>query len=111
MEGIEKDVEPIISKETEAEGGEDSHSLLQFRAFSFNEDSKKVLSSLSSSKYSWRSLPGITKETGLYEQNVLNSLDWLSSNRLVVKTNGKNGTLWGLTLEGRDIHTEISSNK
>lgn len=111
MEDIEKDVAPIISKETEAEGGEDTRSLFQLRAFSFDEESKKVLSSLSSSKYSWRSLPGITKETGLPEKNVLNSLDWLSTNRLVVKTNGKNGTLWGLTLEGRDIHTEISPAK
>lgn len=111
VENIEKDVEPIISKETEAEEGEDTGSFLKSRGFSFDEDSKKVLNSLGRGKYSWRSLPGITKETGLPEQNVLNSLNWLSSNRLVVKTSGKRGALWGLTWEGRDTLAEISSTK
>ena len=43
------------------------------------------------------------------KENVLNSLNWLSSNRLVVKTIEKERTLWGLTLEGRDILIGMSS--
>ena len=106
LEGIKKDVEPIISKETEAE---ETGSFLKVRAFSFDEESKKVLNSLGSSKYAWRTLTGLTQETGLSKENVLNSLNWLSSNLLVVKTIEKGRTLWGLTLEGRDILTGMSS--
>ncbi len=109
VEDIEKDVEPIISKETEAQEAEDTGSFLKLRAFSFDEDAKKVLNSLASSKYAWRTLTGITQETGMPKQNMLNSLSWLSSNRLAVKTGEKGRTLWGLTLEGRDILTGMSS--
>ena len=100
LENMKKDVEPIISKETEAQEAEVTNSFLKVRGFSFDEDAKKVLKSLDSSKYAWRSLTGITQETGLPKENVLNSLNWLSSNGLVVKTSEKGR--WGLSLEGRD---------
>lgn len=109
MDDIKKDIEPIISKETETQETEDTGSFFKIRAFSFDEDSKKVLNSLGSSNYAWRSLTGITQETGMPNQNVLNSLNWLSSNRLAVKTGEKGRTLWGLTLEGRDILMGMSS--
>lgn len=109
LEDIKKDVEPIISKETEAQETEETSSFLKGRAFIFDENAKKVLNSLGSSKYAWRTLTGITQETGMPKENVLNSLNWLSSNRLVVKTIERGRTLWGLTLEGRDILTGMSS--
>ncbi|MDH4220991.1 MAG: hypothetical protein OEW23_19720 [Candidatus Aminicenantes bacterium] len=106
VENIGKDVEPIISKETEVQEAEAPDSFSKIRAFSFDEDAKKVLNSLDSGKYAWRSLTGIAQETGLPKEKVLNSLNWLSSNGLVVKTSEKGR--WGLTLEGRDVFMGLS---
>jgi len=107
LENMERDLEPIISKETEGQEPDVPNSFLKVRAFSFDEDRKKVLKSLDSSKYAWRSLTGIAQETGLPKENVLNSLNWLSSNGLVVKTSEKRR--WGLTFEGRDVFIGLSS--
>lgn len=107
VENIKKNVEPIISKETEAQEAEDRESFIGIRAFSFDENAKKVLKSLSSSKYAWRTLTGIEQETGMARGEILNSLNWLLSNRLAVRTEDKRRALWGLTLEGRDILTGI----
>lgn len=102
VKDIEKEVEPIISRGTEAdEEAEDIGSLLKARTFSFDEDEKKVLNSLASSKYAWRTLTGITKETELPKENILKSINRLVLDRLaVVKTGEKGRTLWGLTLKG-----------
>lgn len=106
---IENEVEPLISRESEAEEAEDTGSFFKVRAFSFDDNAKMVLSSLASSKYAWRTLTGITKDTGLPKDNVMNSINWLASNRLAVKTGEKGRILWGLTLEGRDILATMSS--
>jgi hypothetical protein len=107
VDKIEKSTAPIIDKETEPEQKEDVGSFLKVRGLSINdEDAKKVLNSLDSGKYAWRSLTGIAQETGLPKEKVLNSLNWLSSNGLVVKTSEKGR--WGLTLEGRDVFMGLS---
>jgi hypothetical protein len=112
VEGLEKDVQPIVSKETETEEPEENvGSSLTVRGFGFDEDSKKVLKSLGDSKYAWRSLKGIVRATGLSEQNTLDSLNWLSLNRLTVKTGEEGRRLWGLTLEGRDILEKILKSR
>jgi ribosomal protein L17 len=108
---IKKDVEPIISKETEAQETEGRGFFLNARGFSFDENVKKLLNSLGSSKYAWRTLAGMSQETGLATPTVLKSLNWLLSNSLAVKTNEKGRTLWGLTLEGRDMLAEMSSSE
>jgi len=105
VEDIKKDVAPMLAKGTETQEAEGRDSFLKVRAFSFDEDTKRVLNSLDSSKYVWRTLTGIAQETGMPQENVLNSLNWLSSNRLAVKTTEKGR--WGLTLEGRDIFAAI----
>lgn len=107
VEKITKDVEPIISKETEAQEAEVTDSFMKVRALSLDEDAKKVLDSLDSGRYAWRSLTGISEQTGLPKENVLNSLNWLSSNGLVVKTSEKGR--WGLTLKGRDVFMGLSA--
>lgn len=109
VEDIKKDVAPMLAKETETQEAEGRDSFLKVRAFSFDEDAKRVLNSLDSSKYAWRTLTGIAQETGMPKENVLNSLNWLSSNRLAVKTAEKGR--WGLTLEGRDIFAAMSAGE
>ena len=107
VEKIKNDVEPIISKETEAQEAEVTESSIKVRAFNLDEDAKKVLDSLDSGRYAWRSLTGIAEQTGLPKESVLNSLDWLSSNGLVVKTSEKGR--WGLTLKGREVFIGLSA--
>lgn len=106
LEDIKKDVGPVISKESEPQEQEEDTGI-KARGFSFDDDSKKVLNALGGGKYAWRTLTGIAQETGIAKENVLNSLNWLSSNLLVVKTTEKGR--WGLTLEGRDIVEKMSS--
>lgn len=107
MENMKRDVGPVIGKETEPQEEEEgTESFLKVRAFSFDENAKKVLNALGGGKYAWRTLRGIAQETGVPKENVLNSLNWLSSNLLVVKTAEKGR--WGLTLEGRDIFARMS---
>ena len=107
LEDTKKNVAALIFKETEPQEAEGTDSFLKIRAFSFDEDAKKVLNALGRGKYAWRTLTGIAQETGMPKENVLNSLNWLSSNLLVVKKAEKGR--WGLTLEGRDIFTGMSS--
>lgn len=105
VEDIKKATAPIIGKETEPEETEGEGSFLKARGFSFDEDAKKVLNALGG-KYAWRTLRGIAKETEMTKENVLNSLNWLSSNRLA--ETGEKGR-WALTLEGRSIFAGMSS--
>lgn len=105
LEDIKKSAGPIIGKETEPEEAEGTGSFLNVRGFSFGEDAKKVLNALGGGKYAWRTLRGIAKEIGMPKENVLNSLNWLSSNRLA--ETGEKGR-WALTLEGRDIFIGMS---
>ena len=99
VDKIEKSTAPIIDKETEPEEKEDVGSFLKVRGFSFDEDAKKVINALGG-KYAWRTLRGIAKETEMTKESVLNSLNWLSSNRLA--ETGEKGR-WALTSEGRDV--------
>lgn len=109
LENIKTDVKAVLDKETEPaeEEEENKDSLSKIRAFSFDEDTKKVLNALGKGRYAWRSLTGIAKEIGLPKETVLKSLNWLLSNFLVVRTVEKGR--WGLSLEGRDIFSEMSS--
>lgn len=106
LEDIKKAAGAVIRKETEPEETEATSSFLKLHAFSFGEDAKKVLNALGGGKYAWRTLRGIAQETGMPKENVLNSLNWLSSNRLA--ETGEKGR-WALTLEGRDTFAGMSS--
>jgi predicted transcriptional regulator len=104
VDKIEKSTAPIIDKETEPEEKEDVGSFLKERDLSFNDDAKAVLKALAG-KYAWRTLRGIARETGIAKENVLRSLNSLSSNGLV-ETSEKER--WALTLEGRDVFMGLS---
>jgi hypothetical protein len=100
LDHLEKSTYPVIGKATEPEQEEGTPSFLNVRSFSFDDNVKKVLNALGGGKYAWRTLRGISQETRMPKENVLNSLNWLSSNRLAVT--GEKGR-WALTLEGRNI--------
>jgi hypothetical protein len=105
LKEFKKDVQPIVSKETEPQEAERDASLLKISDFGlFDENSKKVLHALGRGNYVWRTLGGIVQETGIPTETVLNSLNWLSSKRLVEA--GVKGR-WGLTLKGRDFFSVV----
>ena len=106
VEDLEKATGPVIGKVTEPEEAEETGSFLKVRGFSLDGDVKKVLNALGSGKYAWRTLRGIAKEIDMPKETVLNSLNWLLSNRLA--ETGEKGR-WALTLEGRDVFAGMSS--
>jgi hypothetical protein len=90
----------IVSKETEPQQPEREDSLVQ----EINSDVKKVIGALGG-KYTWRTIRGISKEQFLSTEVVLESLNWLSSRDLAVKSVDKER--WALTPEGRRLIENI----
>lgn len=105
VDKIEKSTAPIIDKETEPEEKEDVGSFLKVRGLTINDDDTKTVLKALAGKYVWRTLRGIARETGITNENVLRSLNWLSSNGLVETSEKKR---WALTLEGRDVFMGLS---
>ncbi len=104
VEEMEGKVDTITAKETEPSG-------LTMRAYSVNDDStRKVLKCLGDSKYTWRSLSGISNEAKLSMDNVQKSLNWLNSNGLAIQfglARQDRQENWGLTEEGRGLYYSI----
>ena len=90
----------IVSKETEPQQPEREDSLVP----EINSDVKKVIRALGG-KYTWRTIRGISKEQSLSTEVVLESLNWLSSRDLAVKSVERER--WALTLEGRRLIENI----
>jgi ribosomal protein S19E (S16A) len=91
----------IVSKETEPQEPEKGDSLVQ----KINSDVKKVIKAFGG-KYTWRTIRGISKEQSLNTEVVLESLNWLTSRGLAVKSVDKER--WALTSEGRSLIENIS---
>lgn len=95
---MKEQVQAVIDKETEVsperEGNEASIS---------NSKETKVLKALADPKYTWRTLSGLSKDTGLNESELLKMLTLLVGNELAQCAN-KNKTgemIWSLTTLGR----------
>lgn len=100
VESLERNVEPIVSKETES-FPEVGGSGIQIN---FDDDTKKVLRTLGSGKYTWRTGSGLAKELSMEKQTVLGRLASLKSKGLVVERNGNGlSSWWGLTSSGRMV--------
>uniref|UniRef100_UPI00405761D4 hypothetical protein n=1 Tax=Candidatus Electronema sp. TaxID=2698783 RepID=UPI00405761D4 len=108
VEDIQGKVDTITAKETEPSG-------LAIRAYSLNDDStKQVLKCLGDSKYTWRSLSGISNDAKLSMDNVQKSLNWLNSNGLAIQlglARQDRQENWGLTEEGWGLYYSIFPSK
>jgi len=100
LDEVKKNVEPIVSKESEPHKGEDK-SFIRMEGFSLDDNTKKVLNALGRGNFVWRTVGGIREETGIPKEDVLTSLNWLSSNKLAEAGARER---WGLTLKGRDLY-------
>jgi len=111
VKDLKENVEPVIFKETEpseAEAGK--MKIFSFGLDSdFDSDTKKILEVLGGGKYTWRTPTGIAREAGMAKEKVSKILDSLVSKQLAVVASEKNR--WGLTLEGRDAFSKISSDQ
>ena len=106
FEAVLKDqVKAIVEKETEQEPSEaenETTSMFSVEAYgNIDEDYNKVIVALKNPKYTWRYVSGVTKETGIARDKVINSLTWLESNALAKKSKGTTGEIWAMTLKGR----------
>ena len=81
------------------------------RGFSFDDNQRKIIKAIGNSKYTWRSMNGLEKETALDKQTIASSIEWLMANSLVTEiknVRGQRGAyLWGLSPEGMEVFRQI----
>ncbi len=113
VEDLEKNVSPILFKETEPENDEEEAPEVltstgdTVRAFGLvGDDSPKVIKAIGNSKYSRRTIKGISKEAGVTTEKTLETLEWLQKNGLGFTT-GTPKHYWSLTLDGRNVFSRI----
>jgi|SRR2546423_653100 len=111
---VEKDVSPLIEKETEpvlAKDKSKSKALNAFVPSSLSQDEKQVLIALCDGKYTFRSLNGISSCAALPEERVKDILDNLVSQGLVNESLSDDGLHWCLTRQGRETASGIQEDQ
>lgn len=99
VESIERDIAPIKSKETEPDGAAESDTPAE--RFALNEDTEKVLFSLTNSKYSWRTLSGLRADTAFDREKLRSILGKLENDGLVTRSTSASGKdIWGASEKG-----------
>lgn len=98
--------ETMVAKETEPPK-ESQRSFLGVKAFSTDPDTDKVIKALGSEKYTWRYFGGLAEDTQLSKETIQKALDWLVANDLATETRGRQGKVWGLSPEGRNLLAAI----
>jgi DNA-binding PadR family transcriptional regulator len=114
VEDLEKNVSPIIIKETEPENGQDEEVQEELastgttaRSFGLvGDDAPKIIKALGNSKYSRRTVSGVSKEAGVKTDKTIEILEWLQKNGLGFTT-GAPKHYWSLTQEGRSVFAKI----
>ena len=110
VENLKKNISPILIKETEPENDQEekgTHGGLAIkgnirtgRIFGLvGDDSPKIVKSLGNSKYSRRTVNGISNEVGVTVEKTVKTLEWLQENGLAFTT-GAPEHYWSLTKEG-----------
>jgi len=114
VEDLEKNVSPIIIKETEPDNEqeeEDQEELAStgatVRGFGLvGDDAPKIIKALGNSKYSRRTVSGVRKEASVTTDKTIEILEWLQKNGLGFTT-GAPKHYWSLTQEGRSVFVKI----
>ncbi|MBU0623001.1 MAG: hypothetical protein KJ795_14275 [Gammaproteobacteria bacterium] len=114
VEDLEKNVSPILIKETEPENEHEEEVPEQLasagataRGFGLvGDDAPKIIKALGNSKYSRRTVSGVSKEAGVTFDKTIETLEWLQKNGLGFTT-GAPKHYWSLTQEGRSVFSKI----
>ncbi|HEY9202627.1 MAG TPA: hypothetical protein VIQ81_13625 [Gammaproteobacteria bacterium] len=99
---MRKKIEAVVEKETE----QDADTAETVSSEQESETSKesieyKLLLALNSQRYTWRTLSGLSKETGYNQLMLIPVLQELSKLGYIMQSQGDKGLIWSLTLNGR----------
>lgn len=114
---LEKNVSSVIAKETEPEndnGESEFEEVLatgtSFRSVGYvGDEVPKIIKALGDSKYSRRTVKGISKDSGVAVEKAVETLDWLQRNGLAF-TSGSPQHYWSLTQDGRVTFAQVIQN-
>jgi predicted transcriptional regulator len=109
-EMLEKQVEAMIAKEAEPEAKEEQ-STFRATGYGLGEQTRLVVQALGNSKYTWRTISGISQESGQSSASVKKAINWLVMNDLVVQAGTAKSTNWGLSEEGRKLYNSIRASE
>ena len=103
---LREKLETVIEKETEPQvSGEEGRLIPDVSRI--DQSTRTVINALQHPEYTWRYMAGIKKDAKLKTEEVMKSLKWLLENGYVKQTQGKHGTVWNLTEEGRHLSAVI----
>lgn len=94
---LKQQIEAVLEKETEPEVG--SKEILSY----IPEGSAKVAKAIANSKYTWRSVNGLVKETGIDIKEIGKHINWLVDRAYAEHSFGKSGSIYSLTRWGRQL--------
>ena len=104
---LREQLKAVIEKETEpSESGEEGAPPSDISRI--DRSTRSVINALHHPQYTWRYLGGIKKDTALQTDEVMKSLTWLVKNGFAKSSNGKSGTIWNLTKEGRHLSAVLA---
>lgn len=103
---MRQQVAALVAKETEPPM-ESQRAFMTAKGYSTDEATKQVLKALGSEKYTWRYLGGIAEDTKLPKERIRKALTWLVDNGLATESEGMQGSVWGLSAEGRNLLASI----
>ncbi len=118
VEDLERNVSPILIKETEPENNQEEEEVQEELASTgftvrslglVGDDAPKIIKALGNSKYSRRTVKGVSKESGVTIEKTVETLEWLQKNGLGFTT-GSPKHYWSLTQEGRGIFSRVIKN-
>lgn len=99
-------MEAVIEKETEPQvPGEEGQAVPDVSRI--DKATRAVVDALRHPEYTWRYMAGINHDTKLSTNEVQKSLTWLVENGYAKQTQGKHGTVWNLTEDGRYLSAVI----
>jgi hypothetical protein len=102
FETLKKDLEGIVDAQSDPEPGEGAEAgALKPAPVELTEEEMLVLNQLVHSKYTLRSVSGITKGSGLPHATVISTLGPLVEKGQANRIHGKKGLRWGISPEGR----------
>ncbi|MBD3670027.1 MAG: hypothetical protein HUJ29_04565 [Gammaproteobacteria bacterium] len=99
-------IQAVIDKETEPEPIYTKSDKLELVA-SIPIGAKKIINALQHPQYTWRSIHGLIKDTGLQRSELSNEMAWLVENEYAKHSLGKPGSIWTLTKKGRQLSALI----
>ena len=91
---LREQVQAVVDKETEQE--QEIHIIEPVASAH-----EKVISALMHPQYTWRSVPGLVKDTGMHIHTIGKPINWLREHGFVEHSFGKPGSIYALTRKGR----------